>query len=395
MLSVASAQERILANVKPNEAATYAVDEASGLVVAEPPVASVDMPPFDKAAVDGYAVKACDAAAGRSFAVGEEVMAGSTPSTKVTPGRAVKIMTGAPVPASADTVIMLESTRSVAGRIEVTRDTPPGRNICRRGEDMQAGQPLLSAGTVVVPQHAGLLAGQGCTTLRCHRRPTVAILATGDEVVGPEATPAPGQIRNANNTALGALIREGHGRVIDLGIAPDEPEALRAAIARGLEADVLLASGGVSAGTLDLVPEAAGACGVEEVFHHIAIQPGRPVLYGRSENGHFFGLPGNPVAAVVCYKVLVEPLIRTVMGYEHPLPPLFPAAFEGTFKRTDERMRLVGVELLETDNGRQARKVPTHGPADLQALARSTGLAVLPPGTGPYRGGERVEVMKF
>jgi molybdopterin molybdotransferase len=395
MLSVDEALNAILTDVSPRATAAYAPIDAMGLVIAASPTADVDMPPFDKAAVDGYAVKAVDAVAGRSFVVAEKVTAGEMPGAEVTPGHAIEIMTGAPVPASADTLIMLESTRRVGDRIEVLRDTEPGKNICRRGEDARAGDPVLPAGVVLGPQHCALLAGQGCTRLQCHRRPVVAILATGDEIAPPTEQPAPGRIRNANNDALAALARTAHCEVDDLGIAADRPDALAVKMRAGLAADVLLCSGGVSAGTLDLVPDTAKACGVWEVFHHVALQPGRPVFFGRAEHAACFGLPGNPVAAFVCFKVLVEPLLRAMLGYPQPVSETVTAIFDGTFKRSDRRQRYVGVELIQRDGQRIARKVPTNGPADVGALARSHGLAVLPPETGPYRGGETVDVMPF
>ena len=393
MISLEGAVQRVLDGVVATAAATHPLAEATGLVLAEAVVADVDMPPFDKAAVDGYAVKACDAVAGASFDVLETVMAGATPTAAVAPGQAVRVMTGAPVPASAETVIMLETTRAAGERIEVLRDTPAGRNVCRRGEDMLAGTPLLPAGTIIQPQHVGLLAGQGAVELVCHRRPTIAVLATGDEIVPPEASPGAGQIRNANNAMLVALARQAAGHAVDLGIAADTAAALRTHIVRGLESDVLLCSGGVSAGALDLVPQVLAACGVCEVFHHVAMQPGRPVFYGRTDTGHVFGLPGNPVAAFVCFKTLVEPLLRTLRGLGTPIPPAHAATFEGSMKRTDDRARYVGVELLDTEAGPVARRIATHGPADLAALSRATGLAILPPQTGPYQGGESVQVI--
>lgn len=393
MISVSEAQEQILYAVTANELVDSPLLESIGLVLAESPVSELDMPPFDKAAVDGYAVVASDAVAGRSFRVVGEVMAGGQAHGVAASGQGIRIMTGAPVPPSAETVIMLETTRVVDDRVEVLRDTPAGRNVCRQGEDVRADQPLLEAGTVIGPQHIGLLAGQGCTRLRCHRRPTIAVLATGDEIVPPEATPTASQIRNANNAMLVALARSAGGEASDLGIAADSAEALSAPIARGLEADVLLCSGGVSAGALDLVPDTARALGVERVFHHVALQPGRPVFYGRRGASHFFGLPGNPVASAVCFKVLVEPLLRRLAGYRAPLQRTVRATFEGTFKRTDDRTRYVGVELVETDGKWTARGVATHGPADLSALARSTGLAVLGSNQGPFQGGEDVEVL--
>ena len=393
MITVDEAIERILSEVAAVAPLRSALMEAIGLVLAEAPVAELDMPPFDKAAVDGYAVVASDAVAGRSFKIVGEVMAGGQAHGIVSSGQGIRIMTGAPVPPSADTVIMLETTCAGDDCVEVLRGTPVSRNVCRQGEDVQAGQPMLDAGTVIGPQHIGLLAGQGCTRLRCHRRPTIAILATGDEIVPPEATPTAGQIRNANNAMLVALARSAGGAASDLGIAADNAEALSAHIARGLESDVLLCSGGVSAGALDLVPDTARALGVECVFHHVALQPGRPVFYGRRGTTHFFGLPGNPVASAVCFKVLVEPLLRRLAGHRAPLQRTVRATFEGTFKRTDDRTRYVGVELVETDGRWTARGVPTHGPADLSALARSTGLAVLGHNQGPFEGGEDVAVL--
>ena len=394
MLTVAEAQEQILGRARPLAPGSVALDRTCGLVSAETLVSDIDMPPFDKSAMDGLAVRAEDARTGTVVEVVEVVLAGQSPTRTVASGRAVRIMTGAPVPEGAETVVMVENTRELDdGRVEMTRDTPGGRNVCYAGEDLRSGQEILAAGTLIRPAHMGLLAAQGHARVPCHRRPTVSVLATGDEIVPVEAAPSPSQIRNANNNSLVSQILLADGEPCDLGIAADTAESLGEAVTKGLEADVLLLSGGVSAGTLDLVPKALADAGVETVFHHVAIKPGHPLLYGVHGDTHVFGLPGNPVSTFVCFEVFVRPLVRRLKGLSRVGPFVVSATMVGGFKKVDQRERYVGGVLADSGTGLRVAPIATHGPADLVALSKANCLIRVPAGAGPYSDGERVEVV--
>jgi molybdopterin molybdotransferase len=394
VISVQEAQETILSRAQALNPAPVRLDQALGLTLAEPLHSDVDMPPFDKAAVDGFAVRAEDAEEGRVVEIVEEVMAGQVPTRCVVPGQGVRIMTGAPTPEGAETIVMAEDSEPNGdGKIRFTSTTPPERNICRQGEDLRSGAEIVPAGAIMRPQLAGVLAAQGHGTVRCHRRPTVGLLATGDEIVSTEDTPAAGQIRNANNYSLSSQARFAGAETSDLGVAVDRDAELSEAVRLGLEFDVLLLSGGVSAGALDLVPKVLASCGVETLFHHINIKPGRPVLYGVRNGTHVFGLPGNPVATFVCFEILVRPLIRKLMGKPEVGPHFRSATLMGEFRKVDKRERYVGGLLKENKSERTVTAIATHGPADLMALARSNCLIQIPPGTGPYMGGEEVQVV--
>jgi molybdopterin molybdotransferase len=401
MITIKAAHAKILDGVVALPVERFALSDALGLVLGEAAVADVDMPPFDKAAVDGYAVVAADGEAGSRFAVIEQVTAGRTATQRPSKGKAVHIMTGAPVPVGTAAIVMVEHTRAAGESVEVTRTTAAGKNICKQGEDLRAGAAILEAGTRLSTVHLAVLASQGQVAAACHRRPVVATLATGDEVVSPEETPEAGQIRNANNVSLMGQAQSAGARTFDLGISPDHLGSLTQHIREGLRADIVLCSGGVSAGTLDLVPEAMKAAGVEEVFHHVGIQPGRPMCYGRWRNPdenevkHVFGLAGNPVATFVCFEVFIRPLIDRLMGITEVMPRTISVRFEGRFKATDARERYVGVRLQDEGGEMVAHQVATHGPADVAALSRCDGLAILPANSGPIERGTVVQVLRL
>lgn len=360
----------------------YPLLEARGLVLSESLEAVSDMPSFDKSAVDGFAVRRTDVIKGHCLDVIEDVFAGDVASRQVASGEAVRIMTGAPVPAGADTVVMVETVRERPSetnrpQIEFMEEAPPGSNICHRGEDIAVGDELLSAKTCVKPEHIGILAGQGYVTLVCHRRPQVAALATGSELVPANQTPGEGQIRNSNSIALMSAVENLGAIGHDLGIALDQEATLREAIRRALTQDVVILSGGVSAGQRDLVPWALQEEGVEILFHHVAIKPGRPVLYGVRDATHVFGLPGNPVAAFVCFWMLVRPLLFQLMGRDPFESRPISAVWKGPNMTAFPLRRFIGVGWNETSNGAEVTPVPTRGSADLNSLARSEAFAVI------------------
>ena len=287
MLPISDAQRIVLTHARPLPPEAAALGLALlGAVLAEDVPSDIDMPPYDKSMMDGYAVRSADLADGRGeLVVVEEIMAGQTPRLPVGEKQATRIMTGAPMPAGADAVVMVERTRTTDdGRVHIDDPTvQPGRNIVTQGREMRRGDVVLRAGAVLRPQEIGLLATVGRTTAAVIPSPRVAVLSTGDEVVEPPESPRPGQIRNSNGPMLLAQSARSGGRPHYLGIARDRLDSLRPLVAEGLQADVLLLSGGVSAGKLDLTPGVLQEAGVVAHFHKVEMKPGKPVLFGTRE----------------------------------------------------------------------------------------------------------------
>ncbi|HWG47666.1 MAG TPA: gephyrin-like molybdotransferase Glp, partial [Gemmataceae bacterium] len=310
VLSVAEAQAIVLRQVRPLPPEPMALTSAAlGLVLATDVVSDLDMPPYNKSMMDGYAVRCVDLPHGQgALDVVEEITAGRVPRRPLEARQASRIMTGAPVPANADAVVMIERTRMREdGSVEIDDRPPhPGQNILPRAAEMRRGDTVLPSGTVLRPQEFGVLATVGRTTLSVFPQPRVAILSTGDELVEPAQSPEAGQIRNSNGTMLVAQVCKAGAVPRYLGIGRDDPASLRPMICDGLKAQVLLLSGGVSAGKLDLVPGLLREAGTVPHFHKVEMKPGKPVFFGTAprigggEPTLVFGLPGNPVAVLVC-----------------------------------------------------------------------------------------------
>jgi molybdopterin molybdotransferase len=325
MLSIEDALQLVLNTAQPLKPRRVQPCDALGQVLAEDIVSDIDSPPHDKSIVDGYAVIAADTAQpGAELAILEEVTAGAVPTRTVEPGTATRIMTGAPLPRGADAVVMVEQTSLVDGeRVRIdTSAVKAGQNIMRRAASLSRGQSVLTAGKRIRAIELGLLAEVGVTQVPIVGRPCVAVLATGNELVDHAATPGPGQIRNSNGPLLKALATQAGADAWELRRAFDTEEDLADRIQSGLLHDVLLITGGVSAGVLDLVPGVLAKLGVEQVFHKVNLKPGKPLWFGvqrKSENGKpclVFGLPGNPVSSLVCFELFVRPAIERLSGRE-------------------------------------------------------------------------------
>lgn len=401
MLSVAQAQAKVRERVRPLEARMLRLGpDVLGLVLAEDVASDLDMPPYDKALMDGYALRAADLPEGRGdLRVIEEVSAGKTPKLPLGPGQATRIMTGAPLPVGADAVVMIERTRTLDGGLVRVEDRPPKpeQNILRRGREMRTGEVVLAKGTRLRPQELGLLATVGRAHAKVQPAARVAILSTGDELVEPPTLPGPGQIRNGNGPMLTAQAARAGAAAEYLGIARDQNSDLKAKVSEGLGLDVLVLSGGVSAGKLDLVPGVLEECGVEAVFHKVEMKPGKPVFFGvhiRSDGGDtaVFGLPGNPVSALVCFELFVRPAIRLLMGLE-PGPRLVKAKLAQDFAYRSDRPTYHPAVLALIDDGWQVRPVPWFGSPDLRGVAPGNSFVVFPPGEQAKRAGEVFEVL--
>jgi len=355
--------------------------EGVGAVLVEPIASDVDLPPFDKSAMDGYAVRSEDLAhLPVELAVIETLPAGTAPTRAVEAGTCAKIMTGAPVPAGADRVVKVEDTEALSeGRVRILR-FDAGRNICVRGEDIRKGATVLEAGHVLRPPEIGLLASVGRERVRVGRRPTVAVLATGDELVPVSAVPGPGQIRDANSWSLLACCRGAGVPAHSLGVGRDNEADLRAKIAEGLRHDVLLVSGGVSVGEWDLVPEALRELGATIHFATVRMKPGKPTLFATHARGLVFGLPGNPVSTIVSFHLFVRSALKKMMGHPNPGPPAVTATLAGETKVRGNRTAFVPAILRREEDAWVVEAIETRGSADLVGFSRAEALIALEPG---------------
>jgi molybdopterin molybdotransferase len=369
--------------------------EAVGCVLAERVASDTDLPPFDKSAMDGYAVRAADV--GRlpaDLAVIEELPAGTAPARPLAPGTCAKTMTGAPVSPGAGLVIPVEDTETLLdGRVRILRADVGRTHICLRGEDVRRGETVLDAGSVLRPQEIALLASVGRDPAPVFRRPRVAVLATGEELVPVSAVPGPGQIRNANSSSLLACCRAAGVPADDLGVARDEKADLRAKITEGLARDVLIVSGGVSMGQWDFVPKVLQEAGVTIHFATVRMKPGKPTVFGTRRGCAVFGLAGNPVSTLVGFHLFVRPCLRKMMGRPDAVPEAIEARLLAPANAKDDRVTFQPAVLRREAGGWTARPVETHGPADLVGFSKANGLIVLD--SGRYEAGERVPAMLF
>ncbi|MFL6194213.1 MAG: gephyrin-like molybdotransferase Glp [Thermoanaerobaculia bacterium] len=366
---------------------------AAGRVLAQGLAATVDVPGADVSAMDGYAA-AGEVQPGEERPVVGVVAAGDPPGFELAPPAVVRIMTGAPVPAGADRVIPVELTDGGRERVTFRRGTAPGEHVRRRGEVLRAGDPLLPAGCRLTPGALALAATHGYAELPVHRAPSVAVLATGDEVVPPESTPGPGQLRDSHTDfllAAGATL----GLAFEpLGIAPDRPDELRALIEKGLRADVLLLCGGVSMGEFDLVEGVLAGLGCETVFDAVAIQPGKPLVFATHPGGIVFGLPGNPASVMVSFWLFARPALRRLMGIPDSWwGPALRGTLAAPLPGAGPRDRFLPAAVETRDGGLHVTPYPPKGSHDLAAFAQGTALVRVRAGAAPAGAGEPCEVM--
>jgi molybdopterin molybdotransferase len=394
MIPVAEARARILADVAcaaPEE--TVPVARGLGRVLAKDVAAPFDVPSVDNSAVDGYAVRSADLAPGERARVRvvADLPAGAVYAGGIAPRETLRIMTGAPMPRGADTVVPQELSQSAGEWVELAA-VEPGANVRPRGEDVRAGAVVLRAGSVLRPQDLGLVASLGFAEVRVHRRPRVALLSTGDEVVEPGQPRRPGQIFDANRFSLGGMVAAAGADALDLGIVPDVRELLRERLVQAAgAADVVLTSGGVSVGDYDLVKGVLGEIGTID-FWQVAMQPGRPLAVGRIRGTQFFGLPGNPVASVLCFHLFVRPVLWKLAGRTRLDPECVTAtATEAMRKKAGRREFKRGV-LRFTDRGYEVSTTGPQGSGILSSMVAANCLIILEEGRGDVMAGELVLV---
>jgi molybdopterin molybdotransferase len=390
LISITEARRRVLDAVTRLGDEDVSLDAALGRVLAEDVTSAIDVPPFDSSGMDGYAVVAGPEA---ELEVIDEARAGHPASEAVRPGTAVRISTGAVVPEGADAVVPVERTTAVtaAERVRVPA-TEVGANIRRRGEDIRAGDVLLRAGTTLGAAELGLAASVGRASLRCALRPRVVVLATGDELTPPGEPLAPGRIYGSNGFALGAQVERAGATLAGRGTVPDTPDGTRDAIREALEeADVVIVSGGVSVGPHDHVKEALRELGVEEHFWGVLLRPGKPTWFGTREGTLAFGLPGNPVSAMVTFQLFARPALAALQGAA-PDAARVTAVLAHAVERNPRREEAVRVRLRHTDQGLEAETTGEQGSHMLTSMLGADGLAMIAPGEGELAAGERVEV---
>lgn len=368
---------------------------AAGRVLARDLEATVDVPATDVSAMDGYAVGGEIAADDRRRVVGT-VAAGDPPGFVLPRDAAARIMTGAPTPDATFTVIPVEQTDRGETEVRFTSAGGTGKHIRRRGEILRAGQPLLAAGSLLTPGALSLLATHGHGSVEVHRRPTVAFLTTGDEVVDPDEEPAPGQLRDSHTDFLLAA-GTGLGLAFDhLGIAPDRPSVLERKIRCGLTSDVLLVCGGVSMGEFDFVESIVAKLDCEVLFDAVAIQPGKPLVAARHEGGWLFGLPGNPASVMVTFWLFVRPLLRRLMGHADTyLGSARAGTLIGSAPGAKDRDRFLPAEVEIVAGELRVRPVAPKGSHDQAAYACGTALLRIPARARPTAAGDPCEVVFF
>lgn len=386
--------------LKPSDRESLPISQALGRVLAEPVVADRDFPPFPRATRDGFAVRADDLKAVPALLrVVGQVKAGDHPSGAVRAGQAIQIMTGAAVPEGADAVVMVEYTRPVGEQVEMLRTSASGENIVPQGSEAAAGQKMLAAGTRLGFAQIAVCAAVGKSALQVYKKPRVAVLATGDELVEPTGQPQPNQIRNSNSYSLAAQVTLAGGEPIRLPIAPDEKQALTRLIQEGLSADLLLLSGGVSMGEFDLVEAALNELGAAFFFTGAQIQPGRPVVFGEAAPDKdksptpFFGLPGNPVSTMVTFDLFVRPVLHTLSG---AVPVRLPSAKARLAKAIKTKIGLTRFLPGIMQGGLydpEVELVPWQGSGDILAAARANCYVIIPPDRESIPAGEMVSIL--
>ena len=393
MLTYEEARGRILDRVSPLGVERVPLDAAAGRSLAGEVRAPGDFPPWDNSAMDGYAVRSEDCRGEAVLPIAGYQTAGGPEAAAVPPGGAVRIMTGSPTPAGCDAVVPFEDAEERDGSVRVSAPVRPRQHIRFRGEDVREGVRVIPDGTVLRPPQISLLASFGRAMVPVYRKPRVAVLSTGDELVELGEPLDHGKIVNSNSHALAAAIAEAGGDPLLLGIARDEREDLRAKLSAGLAADVLVTSAGVSAGDRDLVREVLAELGIEDVFWKVLIKPGGPMAFGLSGTTPVFSLPGNPVSSLITFEVFVRPALRKMTGSPHPVKIPVKATLAEPVKKKPGKTQFLRVMIESGEEGYVARTAGDQNTGILRTLALADGIAVLPRERTNFAAGEKVDVL--
>ena len=391
VMSVAKSQER------PDRMPVESVPLRDSLrrILRDDVLSDADSPPFDKAIRDGFAVRVEDLGSiPVVLSVVGESRAGLAADATVERGQCCEIMTGAPLPAGSNAVVMVENTERVSpNSVRILRGVRENEGLLRRGAEARQGELILRSGRRIGLADLGLLAGNGKSTVSVSAKPSVAVIATGDELVEVEETPKPDQIRNSNSYTICAQVEEAGARPTALGIARDDLDDLRRKICQGLEQDILIVSGGVSVGKYDLVEKVFAEFGVEVLFDKIAMKPGKPTVFGHRGQTYVFGLPGNPISTMVAFHMFVRPLILFLLKAENTAPKVLEAKLEAPAKCDPERAALVPA-LVRFDGGQYwIRPAPWKGSSDLVGLSRANALIMIPRRSGTLESGQNAQFL--
>jgi molybdopterin molybdotransferase len=385
----------VLDPIGPVEPERVSLREGAGRVIAAPAQAAIDLPPFDRTAMDGFAVRAADVSVGAELRVIGDLAAGGAMLT-LEPGTAARISTGAAIPPGADAILKVEDADVRNGSVIATAGVREGLHVRRRGEDLHAGDVLSRAGDVLTLPRLSALASAGVAEVSVHRRPRLDLFVTGSELLPPGAPPEPGKIYESNGLTV-SLLAEGAGaRVVQHPPVADDFEATREAVERGLQGDILVVSGGVSVGPHDHVKPAFEACGVEEVFWRVRIKPGKPLWFGRRGRTLVFGLPGNPLSAIVGMALFVVPALRRLSGETGAGPRFDRGRLGEPAGPSDGRTTFLISKLLPGADGvLEAWPTERQGSHMTGALGESDGFAVAPHGSGPLPAGAEVDLLRL
>lgn len=391
------ARRDVLSAIVANPIVRVSLPESLGLVLGEDVVASQDIPPFPNSSMDGYAVLAADVVdTPVELRVVDDLRAGYESGAEVRPGTAIQIMTGAPVPVGADAIVPVEQVEHGDGTVRILEGVPEGRFIRAAGGDVAEGTTVVSAGDRLGPAHLGVLAALGMTAVPVHRRPVVAYMSTGDEVVPPAtAELAPGKIRDTNRPLLSGLLSELGVDAVDLGIVPDDEDALRSALTEAADrADAVVTTGGVSMGTHDLVKQVLAEAGSVD-FWKVAMQPAKPFAFGHIGGTPLFGLPGNPVSSMVAFEQFLRPALLTMMGSEAVLRPRVRGAATEDLSTDPAKTVFVRARAEYRDGRWIATPSKRQQSNMLSAVADGNCFVVVPEGVGDVPTGTEVELEMF
>ncbi len=394
MLNYKEALKIVLNNTRRLTSERVCVEEATGYLLAEDVYSKIDMPPFNKSAMDGYAVIARDTqdAPVKLKCIGL-IQAGENFKKKIFQGECVKIMTGAPLPEGADSVVMIEDIMGSGKYVEIKSPVSKWQNVCFKGEDIREGEKVLKKDRIISGSCIALLATVGRRLVKVTKGPMVTILNTGGEIMPLGRKLSRGQIYNSNGPQLVALLKSDRIDPRYLGIAEDKPKELMQAIRKGLKSDIFLISGGVSMGDYDLVPSVLKRAGVKEIFHKVNIKPGKPLFFGKKAKTLIFGIPGNPISNFLTYQLFIRPTVYKMSGYSFYRPSFKKGILENSFRHKTGRTHFVLAYAQKKGRNWYVNPVSCHGSADVLALSKANAFIVVGKNIGYLRVKSKVGIL--
>mgnify|MGYP000541807279 CR=1 FL=1 len=397
MLKVEEALNKILSHIEPLGSEKVSILEALGRIITENINAPRDIPPLDNSAMDGYALRSEDIRDASlenrvRLEVIDDLPAGFISKKMIKRGQAIRIMTGAPIPGGADAVIPVEDTERGDGFALVLTPVPPGENIRKAGEDVKKGDRIISAGDLVRPAEIGMMASVGRSFITVFQRPLVAILCTGEELVDVDGALDEGKIISSNSYTLAAQVKDCGAIPVQLGIAKDQKEDIENKLRQGLRADVIISSAGISVGDYDFVKDVLKNLGMEMVFWKVAMQPGRPLVFGTIRGKPVFGLPGNPVSSMVSFEQFVRPSLLKMMGHRQLFRPVIEAILMEEIRKKTGRRQFIRASVSLKGNQYIVTTTGEQGSGILKSMVKANGLIMIPEDSEIVRAGEKVKV---